>query len=502
MTIWPQNPLIYEINTWVWLDELSRRYGRQITLGTVPEEDWDYLGRMGFDAVWLMGVWERSHLGIRIANENQSLVDEFRQVLADYTEADNVGSPYCVHRYVVDGHLGGPEGLARAREALSRRGMRLILDYVPNHVALDHPALTEHPDFFIRGSHEEMEQDPAAFFEVNGQAIARGRDPNFPPWPDVAQVNAFSDGLRSAVINTVSSIADQCDGMRCDMAILMMTDVFRRTWGLRAGGAPDIEFWPQVIAGVRQRHPNVLFIAEAYWDLEAALHEQGFDYCYDKRLYDRLEHEDANSIRWHLTAGIGYQRRLVRFIENHDEPRAAATLQPQARHEAAAIVGYTLPGARLMHQGQFEGKQVRIPVFLGRGPDEPENVELKRFYDRLLRGLDLAGGLRGEWSLCDVTGWPDNQSCQNVLAWTWKDEDRMSLIVVNYAGSPSQGMVRLPWSYLSGSAWRLQDPVSGANFDRSGHDMQENGLYVDLPPWGTHFLQFVPVSEAVAASIA
>ena len=502
MTSWPQNPLIYEINTWVWLGQLSKQHGRPVTLADVPEQEWDAIGRMGFDAVWLMGVWERSPLGIRIANENAALMDEFRRVLPDFTEADNVGSPYCVRRYRVDQHLGGPEGLARAREALSRRGMRLILDYVPNHVALDHPAVSEHPDFFIRGSHEDMEQDPASFFEVNGQVIARGRDPNFPAWPDVAQVNAFSEGFRTAITDTVASIAAQCDGMRCDMAMLMMRDIFRRTWGLRAGGAPDIEFWPQIIGAVRQRHSDVLFIAEAYWDLEAALQEQGFDYCYDKRLYDRLEHEDANAIRMHLTAGIDYQRRLVRFIENHDEPRAAATLQPHARHEAAAIVSMTLPGVRLLHQGQFEGRRTRIPVFLARGPDEPDDSEVRQFYERLLRGLELADGLRGDWSLCEATGWPDNQSCENLLTWTWQDGDRVSLIVVNYADSASQGMVKLPWSHLSGTGWRLQDPIAGTNFDRSGHDMEENGLYVDLPPWGTHFLQFVPVAEAVEAEAA
>jgi hypothetical protein len=116
------------------------------------------------------------------------------------------------------------------------------------------------------------------------------------------------------------------------------------------------------------------------------MQQQGFDLCYDKRLYDRLAHDGAESVRAHLQADAGYQERLIRFIENHDEPRAAATFgAEQAR--AAAVVSSTLQGARLYHDGQLEGRQVRIPVFLGRGPDESPDNGLRGFYERLLRAV-------------------------------------------------------------------------------------------------------------------
>ena len=132
MTPWPRNPIIYEINAWVWLHELSQRYERSITLAIVPPEQWDNIARLGVDAVWLMGVWERSPMGTQIARQHEDLQAEYQRVLADFSPEDVVGSPYCVHRYVVDENLGGPEGLAAAREALAERNILLMLDFVPN----------------------------------------------------------------------------------------------------------------------------------------------------------------------------------------------------------------------------------------------------------------------------------------------------------------------------------------------------------------------------------
>jgi glycosidase len=242
-TSWPARPVIYEINTWVWLNDLSQQYKRAITLGTVPEEQWDAIASLNVDAVWLMGVWERSPEGICIANENAGLQADFRNALPDYTAADNVGSGYCVHRYSVDEHLGGPKGLATARQMLGQRGLRLILDFVANHLAPDHPWVFEHPEYFVQGTQEDLERAPVTFFKAGRTVIANGRDPYFPPWPDVAQLNAFSPSLRQAVIETLNSIAGQCDGMRCDMAMLLINSIFERTWGGRVGEPPPEEYW-------------------------------------------------------------------------------------------------------------------------------------------------------------------------------------------------------------------------------------------------------------------
>src|SRR5262249_54368645 len=153
----------------------------------------------------------------------------------------------------------------------------------------------------------------------------------------------FNPGLRSAVIETVSSIAEQCDGIRCDMAMLLLNSIFERIWGARAGQRPASEYWVDVISEIKKRHPGFIFADGAYLDLDWQLQEEGFDFCYDKKLYDRLEHSNAESIRLHLCAALASQTKLLRFIENHDEPRAAAALS-FAKERAAAITMATLPG--------------------------------------------------------------------------------------------------------------------------------------------------------------
>ncbi|PSH04466.1 MAG: alpha-amylase [Acidobacteria bacterium] len=488
MSNWPKFPTIYEINTWVWLHGLTDKSGTSFDLGSVPSAEWDAIANYGFDAVWLMGVWERSPAGIAIANQNQNLLHDFRQALPDFRPEDNVGSPYCVRRYVVDKHLGGPKGLAIARKELAKRNMRLLLDFVPNHVAPDHPWAVEHPEYFIRGDAEDVRNDPSSYISIDGQIFACGRDPYFPAWPDVLQLNAFQPGLRQAVIETVSTIADQCDGIRCDMAMLMLNPIFERTWGHRAGQRPATEYWDDVIRAIKKDHADFLFIAEAYWDLEWELQQRGFDFCYDKRLYDRLEHDNAECVRLHLCADLEYQQKLLRFIENHDEPRAAATFPP-AKERAAAVTTATLPGARLFHEGQFEGRKIRVPVFLGRRPEEPPDQALQSFYRKLLKAIDVPMFRNGHWSLCDRRGWPDNPSYQNLVAWNWVKDDDRYLVVVNLSDNAVQARVSIPWSDAGGETWRLVDVLSEATYDRLGDDMRDAGLYVELGPWNCSLFQ-------------
>jgi hypothetical protein len=426
---------------------------------------------------------------MRLARSLQPLLEEYRKALPDFTPDDIPGSPYCIRDYRVDEDLGGPEGLYLARTALARSGLGLILDFVPNHVALDHDWILEHPEFIIRGDATDLIRAPLEFFQSGGRVFAFGRDPNYPPWTDVAQLNAFHPGLREAAVGTLLGIAGQCDGVRCDMSILLINRIFRKTWGQRAGREPRDEYWVKVIRAVRERCPGFAFIAEAYWDLERDLQQQGFDYCYDKRLYDRLLHEPAEAVRLHLSGDPDYQHKLLRFIENHDEPRAAAVFAP-GQERAAAVVVATTPGARLFHEGQLEGRTIRVPVQLGRLPEEPPNAEWKAFYRTLLEAVRDSRLREGSWALCELSGWPDNESFRNLVAWRWSRADKRHLIVVNLSDRRSQARVRMPGAGLAGRTWPLIDRMSGEVYERDGSEMADPGLFVDLPPWGFHFLEF------------
>jgi len=459
-----------------------------MNLATVPECEWDAIASYGFDAVWFMGVWERSPAGIAISMRNRELVESFRKALPDFSPEDNVGSPYCVRRFVVDSCLGGPIGLATARTMLRQRGIRLILDFVSNHVAPDHPWVGDHPDFFVRGSAEDATNDPASFITIGQNVFALGRDPYYPAWPDVLQINAFHPGLRQAVVEKIHDLATQCDGLRCDMAMLMLNSVFERTWGARAGVRPFNDYWSTLIPAIKEKQPEFRFMAEAYWDLEWELQQQGFDQCYDKTLYDRLEHGPAEQVHRHLAADPAYQQKLVRFIENHDEPRAAATFSPE-KARAAAVATLTLPGTKLLHEGQMEGMKVRLPVFLRRCPEEPVDRDLQSFYRHLMKAIDRDTFRNGEWQRCERSGWPDNQRCLNILAWCWKGNDERYLIVINFSQDAAQARVHLTWDEVRIGQWRLNDAISGCSYERSGNEMRETGLYVGLKAWEYSFFR-------------
>jgi hypothetical protein len=283
-------------------------------------------------------------------------------------------------------------------------------------------------------------------------------------------------------------IADQCDGVRCDMAMLVLPDVFERTWGRRAA-----LFWPDTTTCVRERAPGFCFMAEVYWDLEWTMQQQGFDYAYDKRLCDRLRDGHARPAREHLLAGLDFQDKLARFMENHDEPRAAVTFAP-ATHQAAAVITYLSPGLRFFHQGQFEGRRKRISPHLVRAPVEPTDDGVKRFYERLLGVLRKPVVRNGDWRLLEcVPAWDGNWTWDGFLAFGWQLDTARMLVVVNYAGNQGQCYVRVPFAHLFGRVVRLNDLMSGARYERAGSELASTGLYVDLPSWGYHVFEVEPV---------
>jgi hypothetical protein len=367
--------------------------------------------------------------------------------------------------------------------------MRLLLDFVPNHTAPDHAWVQEHPDYYVPGTGIQLEHQPQNYKRVvidSGPVIlAHGRDPYFDGWPDTLQLDYSNPKLQEAMASELETIAGMCDGVRCDMAMLVLPDVFERTWGRRA--AP---FWPMAIERARTRKPGFLFMAEVYWDLEWTLQQQGFDYTYDKRLYDRLREGHAGPVRDHFRAAMDFQCKSARFVENHDEPRAAATFWG-GKYQAAAVLTYLCPGLRLFHQRQVEGFLRRIPVHLRRGPEEQHNSGLRLFYDKLLRCLRHPIARIGHWQLLECApAWQANWTSDCFICFAWQGADRKALIVVvNYAGNQSQCYVRIPYGDLWGRTVWLRDTMSPAEYERQGADLVSKGLYLDLPAWGYHIFE-------------
>jgi hypothetical protein len=486
----PAYPSLYQVNIRTWLTELGRVLGRPATLDDVPDGELDRLAGTGFDWIWLLSVWQTGLASQRVSRSLAALRREFEETLPDLVEEDIGGSGFAIAGYEVHSSLGGDEALARLRERLRTRGQRLMLDFVPNHTALDHPWVENHPDYYVRGTGLDQTSEPRNYAWIRRAGgdvlLAHGRDPFFPGCTDTLQLDYGNAEVRAAMTGILEKIAGQCDGVRCDMAMLMLPDVFARTWGI-----PIQPFWPSAIRQVRERFPGFLFMAEVYWDREWTMQQQGFDYAYDKRLYDRLREGHARPVREHLQAGLDYQNRLARFLENHDEPRAATAFPPDM-HRAAAVICYLSPGLRFFHQGQFEGRRKRISPHLVRCPEELADEGLGKFYGQLLSLLRRQVLREGDWRLLDCRpAWEGNLSSDGFLAFAWEGAERL-LVVVNYAPTDGQCYASLPFRDLAGRRWLLRDLLGEQCYEREGDDLQSRGLYLDLGPWQYHVFELRP----------
>jgi hypothetical protein len=495
------HPVLYEINTRVLCRELSASSGAPVTLANLPESLLESWKGSGIDALWLMGVWSSGPEGIAIARQDEELRSAYGRVLPGFTDDDIGGSPYALHAYEIPDSLGGEEGLSALRARLAEMGIGIVLDFVPNHTARDHPWVHDHPGYYVQGGENDAAERPGLFFRartVRGPVtIAMGRDPSFAGWTDTAQVNVFNPDARAAMIGLLGRIAGMCDGVRCDMAMLVLNSVFAGTWGKLAlpmgAVAPASEFWKEAIGAVRAQHPEFMFIAEAYWNLEWELQQLGFDYTYDKTLYDRLLREGAGSVRDHLRAEMEYQKRSLRFIENHDEPRAASALASEPWLFAASAVIAMVPGMAMFHEGQFEGRRVRLPVQLTRRPREEDHPRTRAFYSQLLAIISTPPFREGSWRLLmPRAAWHDNYTWGNFLLFWWHNPSPRGgtrLVVINYAPLSGQCYVDIPLDDVPGSSIEFHDLLSEASYVRDRHGLASKGIYFDIQPYGIHIFE-------------
>jgi hypothetical protein len=530
------SPLLYEINTRCWLRELSEEAGAAINLANVPETEFAEWERLGFTHIWLMGVWTSGPRSRSAALSHPEQRRVYDQVLPGWADADIGASPYSISEYSVPSGLGGNHGLARFRERLKQRGLKLVLDFVPNHIGLDHRWLDSHPEYLVQSTHQSRDAFPWQT-DRGIHWFAHGRDPNMPPWTDTIQVDYRVPVARAAMAMELECIADRCDGVRCDMAMLVLEDVFAKTWrefpvpemkgppepafsfnkcpvfseGISAQQGhpvsvaekataaraqaensinPAVDFWTSVIPRIKAKYPDFLFLAEVYWNLEARLQSLGFDYTYDKTLYDHLVIHDSVGIQKHLL-GMGREivSRCAHFLENHDELRIASLLRLAEQRAAAALI-LTLPGMRFLHQGQLEGATRRVPVQMLRRPREPLNAAVRAMYENLLALLPRTYVGRGQCELLvPQAAAPDNPTGQDFVLIQWASEGlAFDLVAINLANHRSQCFAPFKLPESSARNWKTESLLgnpSPAISDNNKH----LGVYLDLPEYGIEVLR-------------
>lgn len=448
----PLRPMLMQLNARVLMTELSQKLGRPTTLDDIQDATLDEIAINGYHIVYLLGVWKTGQFGLQ-KSQKLLLQDPCMQGLPETAVSS---SPFAIVDYSVANELGGNDALERLCSRIRSRRMRVIVDFVPNHVAIDHPWVNTHPHLLIQSRNDEHTREPGSYFAAAGKLFAFGRGLLWEPWEDTVQLNYGEPELRKAMCDILRKIAGMVDGVRCDVAMLVEQELLVSTWGPQLVPERDpalevtTEFWPAACHEVRAVNPSFIFVAESYWEREKALMEKGFDFCYDKVLYDRLVQGDGEGVDQLLDLDRAYQDKLVRFLENHDEDRAASVFPNVEQHIAAAILTLTAPGLHFVHDGQQAGRQRRVSMHITYRLPEDEDVQektLKARYKALMIALKSAAFRDGGWERCQVYEIMHDGNynpCKRVIShFCWNPITgggpftEVVLVVVNYSPHPA-----------------------------------------------------------------
>eukprot|EP01129_Flabellula_baltica_P006511 TRINITY_DN2445_c0_g1_i1.p1 TRINITY_DN2445_c0_g1~~TRINITY_DN2445_c0_g1_i1.p1 ORF type:complete len:519 (-),score=99.77 TRINITY_DN2445_c0_g1_i1:18-1553(-) len=478
-------PIVYEISTRPWLYELSVKYGTQVKLVDVPVQEFLEIQAAGYNTVWLMGMWHLGEAGLHFDRTNPDLLASYAKVLPGYTMDDIIGSPYAVTQYVVNPEIGTFEDLAGVRKILNSLGMKLMLDFVPNHSATDASWVTTNMDYYVRAP--KGMQPPFPSDEYTPAGIHYGSSGYGDFWKDTCQFNYWNMDLKAAQIENIKTVASFADYIRCDMAHLLLNDIIQRnwepiisTWGYQR---PATEFWADAISEVKSKFSNVTFLAEVYYPNQQALQNNGFDYTYDKQLYDRLVDGNLDNIRGYISGmPASFHQKSCHFVENHDEPRAAAEFGSNMRADGAAMVSLMLPGMRLVNQGQEYGLYNRLDIHLRRSAPEGAHPGVRTFYQIFIRDiLDREVFHTGSWEYLKVSGTND---CWRLMSWKFETPQERALVVINYSDQQGTGNIVLRDAPGNGDI-SMVELFSNQTYVRSASTLRTEGLFTIIQPWSS-----------------
>lgn len=486
-------PRLLELNARVWI----KRFGDKTNLSMVPDSQFELWKEMGIDMIWLMGIWVNNKEVIEEYCYEPGLIADYNNALKDWQKNDVIGSPYSIDRYEINPLFGTKDDLLHFKNKLNSAGISLILDFVTNHFSAKSSLIWSNKEIFLPADEYIFKNDPYTFYPSpanKNEYLAHGRDPLFPPWKDTAQINFYSTAARNYLTSVLKDLTSLCDGVRCDMAMLPLNNIFFNTWigVLKKYGyeKPENEFWEVAISETKKLRDDFIFIAETYWGLEWELQNLGFDFTYDKKLTDRIVSGDVRSIKDHLNAEINYQNKSVRFLENHDEDRAITKLGRE-KSIAAAVITSTIPGISFYFDGQCDGKKIRLPVQLGREPVEKQDEKIKGFYRNLFKITKARIFRYGDWKLLDTfpVSATDN-TFENILAWEWRLDNELRIIAVNFNNTTSRCRLKFDVQTKNNEIV-LIDLITNLDYKRSVNEIAEKGLFVELKSFNSHIFAII-----------
>lgn len=495
------------VNTRVFLDELSEKYNQPITIGIVPESEWQELFK-DHNSFWFMGIYRESQAGQEFCQNNPYCIRDVECEIERRVDPkkDICASSFSIPEYSLNLKIapGGWSEWDKMVDYLDSYNKKVMIDFVPNHTALDHSWAIDHPDYFVKGTKDQKQANPDFYYNVIDKYdrvnyLAHGKDPNYGGWADTLQLNYANPDLQAAMIEVLLILAKHSHGVRCDMAMLINSDTFIRTWGDRYFGGhltgseisylKNNEFWPKAIAETKARakelgREDFPFLAEAYWDIDKL--GKNFDGIYHKELYDSIQVQDykGNSIpinhdkirellcntpnfKWHT------------FIENHDEQRAVKKFGEKAS-KAAAIISAFGPFTFLMNQNQEKGYRLRIPAQIKHHLGEKTNLSIKNFYDQILKLRNSRLCQEGEWSVV----WPNPKMDSRIITVKYTLEDKTLYLTTNYCDQTSYGNLTQINHYDNAKVSSLTDNKVIENVDQD----RSNGLFLKLNPWESQII--------------
>ncbi len=500
---WMPRVVMMAKNAYVWLDQLSRRYGRPLSrLDQVPDEELDSLGRWGFTGLWLIGVWERSRASRRI-----------KQLCGN---PDAVASAYSLYDYRIADDLGGEEAFHRLKERAWQRGIRMAGDMVPNHMGIDSHWVAEHPDWFVSldyspfpsysfGGPDLSEEpvmaihleehyydrtDAAVVFRRTDRAaggaryIYHGNDGTSMPWNDTAQLNFLLPEVREAVIRTILDTARRFPIIRFDAAMTLTKKHYQRLWFPEPGTGGDIpsraehgmsreeldrrmpqEFWREVVDRVAREAPDTLLLAEAFWLLEGYfVRTLGMHRVYNSAFMNMLKNEENSQYRSVMKNTLEFDpqilKRFVNFMNNPDEETAVAQFGKGDKYFGVCTMMVTLPGLPMFGHGQVEGLTEKYGMEYRRAywDEQPDGFLVER-HQREIFPL-----IRRRYLFAEVDNFllydffsPEGTVNEDVFAYSNSSGEERALVVYNNRYDGARGWIRTSTASLerSGDGRRL-----------------------------------------------